>query len=199
MSPRRRAVKECCSISSHGDHRDTIFHSIPLNLRNVWLKNCRLSTTTTIAKDSRHVRHEAYHLFKNNKYRLRPGAVPTVFSLIIANAASTSSSVRRSDWNRAGRVVPKVMSSPSINLEKLSPFKQAVNRWSVIVGKNLALTNLILEMNYSLPTSEILRPYVNSILAVMFNLLQLDNEENVRIIIELHKQYRPAFTQNVRM
>lgn len=62
---------------------------------------------------------------------------------------------------------------------------------------------LLLEMIHRLPTSEILRPYVNNILVLMLKLLQVDNEENVlvclRIIIELHKQYRPAFNQDVRM
>lgn len=62
---------------------------------------------------------------------------------------------------------------------------------------------LILEMIHRLPTSEILRPYVNSILTLMLKLLQVDNEENVlvclRIIIELHKQYRPAYSQDVRI
>lgn len=62
---------------------------------------------------------------------------------------------------------------------------------------------LILEMIHRLPTSEILRPYVNSILSLMLKLLQIDNEENVlvclRIIIELHKQYRPAFNTEIQM
>lgn len=61
---------------------------------------------------------------------------------------------------------------------------------------------LILEMIHRLPTSEVLRPYVNSILTLMLKLLQVDNEENVlvclRIIIELHKQYRPAFNPEIQ-
>lgn len=56
-------------------------------------------------------------------------------------------------------------------------------------------------MIHRLPTSEILRPYVKHILTLMLALLQLDNEENVlvclRIIIELHKQYRPEFNTEV--
>lgn len=62
---------------------------------------------------------------------------------------------------------------------------------------------LILEMIHRLPTSEILRPYVASILSLMLKLLQTDNEENVlvclRIIIELHKQYRPQFNPEIHM
>lgn len=56
-------------------------------------------------------------------------------------------------------------------------------------------------MIHRLPTSEILRPYVKHILTLMLTLLKIDNEENVlvclRIIIELHKQYRPEFNPEV--
>lgn len=62
---------------------------------------------------------------------------------------------------------------------------------------------LILEMIHRLPTTEILRPYVGNILSLMLKLLQTDNEENVlvclRIIIELHKQYRPQFNPEIHM
>lgn len=61
---------------------------------------------------------------------------------------------------------------------------------------------LILEMIPRLPTNDMLRPYVKPILTLMLKLLQIDNEENVqvcvRIIIELHKQYRPAFNPEVQ-
>lgn len=60
---------------------------------------------------------------------------------------------------------------------------------------------LILEMIHRLPTSEVLRPYVKVILTLMLKLLREDNEENVlvclRIIIELHKQYRPAYNPEI--
>lgn len=52
-------------------------------------------------------------------------------------------------------------------------------------------------MLHRLPTNELLKPYMKQILSLMFKLLELENEENVlvclRIIIELHKQYRPPF------
>jgi len=52
-----------------------------------------------------------------------------------------------------------------------------------------------------LPTNESLRPFLKPILSLMLKLLEIDNEENVlvclRIIIELHKQYRPPFSQEV--
>lgn len=56
-------------------------------------------------------------------------------------------------------------------------------------------------MLYRLPTNETLRPYVRPILLLMLKLLEIDNEENVlvclKIIIELHKQYRPQFSSEV--
>lgn len=63
------------------------------------------------------------------------------------------------------------------------------------------MRKLILEMIHRLPVSEIVRPYVKSILALMLKLLRTDNEDNVlvclRIIIDLHKQYRPPFYPQV--
>ena len=60
---------------------------------------------------------------------------------------------------------------------------------------------LILEMIHRLPSNEYLRPYVKQILSLMSKLLETDNEENVlvclRIIIELHKQYKPTFNPEV--
>ncbi|XP_045469394.1 transcription-associated protein 1 isoform X2 [Harmonia axyridis] len=56
---------------------------------------------------------------------------------------------------------------------------------------------LILEMLYRLPTNDSLRPYVKGILSYSLKLLEVDNEVNVliclKIIIELHKVYRPVF------
>ncbi|XP_008557972.1 transformation/transcription domain-associated protein [Microplitis demolitor] len=61
---------------------------------------------------------------------------------------------------------------------------------------------LILEMIHRLPTNEHLRPYVKPILSLMLKLLETENEENIlvclRIIIELHKQYRPTFNPEIQ-
>ncbi|XP_012269997.1 transformation/transcription domain-associated protein isoform X2 [Orussus abietinus] len=61
---------------------------------------------------------------------------------------------------------------------------------------------LILEMIHRLPTNEFLRPYVKQILSLMMKLLETENEENIlvclRIIIELHKQYRPTFNPEIQ-
>ncbi|CRK92144.1 CLUMA_CG005737, isoform A [Clunio marinus] len=60
----------------------------------------------------------------------------------------------------------------------------------------------ILEMIHRLPVSEMVRPYVNNILILTLSLIKEDNEENVliclRIIIDLHKQYRPAFYPQIK-
>lgn len=56
-------------------------------------------------------------------------------------------------------------------------------------------------MIHRLPVSDVIRPHVNSILILTLNLIKEDNEENVliclRIIIDLHKQYRPSFYPQV--
>lgn len=61
---------------------------------------------------------------------------------------------------------------------------------------------LILEMIHRLPSNDYLRPYVKQILSLMSKLLETDNEENVlvclRIIIELHKQYKPTFNPEIQ-
>jgi len=63
------------------------------------------------------------------------------------------------------------------------------------------MRKLVLEIIHRLPVSEIMRPYVKNILALTLKLLKTDNEDNVlvclRIIIDLHKQYRPTFHPEV--
>lgn len=64
------------------------------------------------------------------------------------------------------------------------------------------LRKSLLDVLHRLPVNEHLRPYVRVIITLMFKLLEIDNEENVliclRIIIELHKQFRPSFGPEVR-
>lgn len=52
-----------------------------------------------------------------------------------------------------------------------------------------------------LPTNDFLKQYAKSILSLTFKLLEYENEENVlvclRIIIELHKQYRPSYSEEI--
>jgi transformation/transcription domain-associated protein len=65
------------------------------------------------------------------------------------------------------------------------------------------LRKLLLDVLHRLPVNEPLRSYVRSILTLMFKLLEIDNEENVliclKIIIELHKQFRPAHGPEVSL
>ncbi|XP_068742186.1 transformation/transcription domain-associated protein-like isoform X1 [Montipora capricornis] len=64
------------------------------------------------------------------------------------------------------------------------------------------LRKLLLEILHRIPTNEHLRPHFPSILSLMFYLLEIENEENVlvclRIIIELHKQFRPPLQSEIQ-
>ena len=60
---------------------------------------------------------------------------------------------------------------------------------------------LILEMIQRFPANDLLKPFSKSILTLAFKLLEIENEENVlvclRIIIELHKQFRPSHSPEI--
>jgi transformation/transcription domain-associated protein len=59
-----------------------------------------------------------------------------------------------------------------------------------------------LEIIHRIPSNDALRPHVKNILNLMFHLLEVENEDNVlvclRIIIELHKQFRPPFQPEIQ-
>ncbi|XP_059388027.1 transformation/transcription domain-associated protein isoform X1 [Carassius carassius] len=63
------------------------------------------------------------------------------------------------------------------------------------------LRKLVLEIIHRIPTNEHLRTHAKNILSVMFRFLEIESEENVliclRIIIELHKQFRPPVSQEI--
>ncbi|KAJ3607999.1 hypothetical protein NHX12_025050, partial [Muraenolepis orangiensis] len=63
------------------------------------------------------------------------------------------------------------------------------------------LRKLVLEIIHRIPTNEHLRPHTKNILSVMFRFLEIESEENVliclRIIIELHKQFRPPISPEI--
>ncbi|XP_070134948.1 transcription-associated protein 1 isoform X3 [Drosophila bipectinata] len=67
----------------------------------------------------------------------------------------------------------------------------------------IPIRKLILEMIHRLPITESLRQHVKSIITMMLKLLKTDNEENVlvslRIIIELHKHFRPSFNPEIQI
>lgn len=59
----------------------------------------------------------------------------------------------------------------------------------------------ILEILHRLPSNDYLRKHLKDVLEAMFRLVEVENEENVliclRIIIELHKHYRPNYCEEV--
>ena len=61
----------------------------------------------------------------------------------------------------------------------------------------------MLELIHRLPANDHLKGHVKPLLSTMFSLLEIENEENVlvclRVIIDLHKQFRPSFSTEVRM
>nr|XP_018666778.1 transformation/transcription domain-associated protein isoform X1 [Ciona intestinalis]XP_018666779.1 transformation/transcription domain-associated protein isoform X2 [Ciona intestinalis] len=64
------------------------------------------------------------------------------------------------------------------------------------------LRKLVLDILHRIPTNDHLRPHVKNILNLCFQLLEVDNEENVqvciKIIIELHKQFRPQIAPEIQ-
>ena len=59
----------------------------------------------------------------------------------------------------------------------------------------------MLELIHRLPANDHLKGHVKPLLSTMFFLLEIENEENVlvclRVIIDLHKQFRPSFSTEV--
>lgn len=81
-------------------------------------------------------------------------------------------------------------------------FLQNDSRPHFIVEYNVQqVRKLLLEMIQRLPANDALKPFSKSILALCFKLLEIENEENVlvclRIIIELHKQFRPPHSPEI--
>jgi len=70
-------------------------------------------------------------------------------------------------------------------------------------SKTQELRKLLLEIIHRIPTNDALKQHVSNILDVMFHILTIDNEENVlvclRIIIELHKQFRPQMKPEIKI
>ncbi len=69
-------------------------------------------------------------------------------------------------------------------------------------GVEQKLRNILLEILNRLPNNDLLRPYVSSLLKLTMFLLEVENEENavicLRIIIDLHKSYRPTLENEVQ-
>ncbi|EGG23993.1 protein kinase [Cavenderia fasciculata] len=64
------------------------------------------------------------------------------------------------------------------------------------------IRNTILEILNKLPNNELLKPHVQNLLQLCMYLLEVDNEDNaiicLRIIMELHKNYRPNLESEVQ-
>ncbi|PIK62231.1 putative transformation/transcription domain-associated protein [Apostichopus japonicus] len=79
--------------------------------------------------------------------------------------------------------------------ESLIRRKAPVHRGITLTVVGKLLRKLILELLHRMPNNETLGTNVQPILELMFQLIETENEENVlvclRVIIELHKQYRP--------
>ncbi|CAL1278798.1 unnamed protein product [Larinioides sclopetarius] len=65
------------------------------------------------------------------------------------------------------------------------------------------MRKLILEIIHRIPTNATLLGHVKSILTLMFKLLETENEDNIlvvlRIIIEFHKTFRPAYSPEISL
>jgi transformation/transcription domain-associated protein len=64
------------------------------------------------------------------------------------------------------------------------------------------LRNVVIEILNRLPHSEVIRPFVQDLLKLSMHVLTSDNEENglicLRIIFDLHKNFRPALEPEVQ-
>lgn len=69
-------------------------------------------------------------------------------------------------------------------------------------GPDQKIRNIILEILNRLPNNDLLKPYVQNLLKLSMYLLEVENEENavicLRIIIDLHKTYRPSLEAEVQ-
>lgn len=106
--------------------------------------------------------------------------------------------------SHASQVITASASYPSFLEEAVPVFLQVLRdgpaqHLAELTGQQIRKT--LLEVLHRLPTNDSLRPFVKDILILMFHLLDVDNEENVliclRIVIELHKHYRPPFSTEV--
>uniref|UniRef100_A0A915HPX3 PIK-related kinase FAT domain-containing protein n=1 Tax=Romanomermis culicivorax TaxID=13658 RepID=A0A915HPX3_ROMCU len=73
------------------------------------------------------------------------------------------------------------------------------------IGENNTqqLRKLMLEIIHRMPMNgEFFKPYIKSLLALMFKLLEVENEENslicLRIVMDFHRQFRPPFSHDVQ-
>ncbi|KAI2658552.1 Transformation/transcription domain-associated protein [Labeo rohita] len=112
------------------------------------------------------------------------------------------------DNNTPDETKLKMMQEVSENFENVTSSPQystflehIIPRFLTFLQDGEQLRKLVLEIIHRIPTNEHLRPHAKNILSVMFRFLEIESEENVliclRIIIELHKQFRPPISQEI--
>ena len=73
---------------------------------------------------------------------------------------------------------------------------------TMLEDSNHTLRNVTLEVLNRLPNNERLKPYMERLLSICSHVLSVDNEENaliaLRIIFDLHKNYRPDLDKKVQ-
>lgn len=61
--------------------------------------------------------------------------------------------------------------------------------------------HVILEILHRLPNNEVLKPYVQELLLLVMNVVDVDNEDNaiqgLRVVFDLQKNYRPQLEKEV--
>lgn len=86
MTTKKCAVAGCKSASTSPDDRGVTFHKFPMNkiVRSVWIKQTQWKEEIPITKStfvcSRHFLGPDFSQSKLNKYLLKKGSVPTIFS-----------------------------------------------------------------------------------------------------------------------
>ncbi|CAM9349768.1 unnamed protein product, partial [Discosporangium mesarthrocarpum] len=71
----------------------------------------------------------------------------------------------------------------------------------MVDNKKNKFRHVILEILHRLPNNEVLKPYVHELLLLVMNVIDADNEDNaitgLRIVFDLHKNYRPLLEPEV--
>lgn len=71
----------------------------------------------------------------------------------------------------------------------------------VVDNKTNKFRHVILEILHRLPNNEILKPYVQELLLLVMNVVDVDNEDNaiqgLRVVFDLQKNYRPQLESEV--
>ncbi|CAN0043606.1 unnamed protein product, partial [Choristocarpus tenellus] len=71
----------------------------------------------------------------------------------------------------------------------------------IVDNKKNKFRHVILEILHRLPNTEVLKPYAHELLLLVMHVIDVDNEDNaitaLRIVFDLHKNYRPQLEPEV--